>query len=331
VLISVPCNNCGSTDAITMFAAGVAQRYQIVRCTRCRLMYVSPRQQEPEHVLISQHVIEQSTERDKQEKMRRIEKERLQVRDYRTTRRTLNALYPRRGTLLEIGSGFGFLLAAFKADGWTVTGVDPNREACDVANSVNGVEANSGTLEDMGFPDRSFDVVIMNHVIEHLPDPRATLNEIHRVLKDGGHLMIETPRYDTLMFRILGRRERSLSCEGHVYFFTNSSLRTCYEAAGFRLVEHRCVGRSLTLNRLAYNLGVMSKSPRFQHMADAVTRWLRLNRMSVYLNMRDMQRVCVQKVPEVIPRSSAKAASLPGKAPQVRVDADGDEIMTVAP
>jgi hypothetical protein len=143
--------------------------------------------------------------------------------------------------------------------------------------------------------------------------------------------MIETPRYDTLMFRILGRRERSLSCEGHVYFFTNSSLRTCYEAAGFRLVEHRCVGRSLTLNRLAYNLGVMSKSPRFQHMADAVTRWLRLNRMSVYLNMRDMQRVCVQKVPEVIPRSSAKAASLPGKAPQVRVDADGDEIMTVAP
>ena len=341
MLITVPCNNCGSSENVVAFPAGAAQRYQIVRCAQCQLMYVSPRQQEPEHALIFQHVTEQSTEQDRQETKRRIEKERLQVRDYHATRRNLNKLYPLRGTLLEIGSGFGFLLATFKADGWKVTGVDPNREACALARTVNQVDATGGTLETMKFPDRSFDVVIMNHVIEHLPDPLMTLKEIHRVLKDGGHLLIETPRYDTLMFRLLGRRERSLSCEGHVYFFTNDSLRKCYETAGFRIVEHRCVGRSLTLNRLAYNFGVMSKSPRFQHMADAVTRALRLYRASIYLNVRDMQRVCVQKVPQTTYQMPREDAGLHGKyagvgsthpgAAEICTSDRGDTAVAIAP
>ena len=65
----------------------------------------------------------------------------------------------------------------------------------------------------------------MLHVIEHVPDPVGTLREIWRILKPGGHLILETPRYDTAMFWLLGRRERSLSCDGHIFFFTNESLR----------------------------------------------------------------------------------------------------------
>jgi hypothetical protein len=88
---------------------------------------------------------------------------------------------------------------------------------------------------------------------------------------------------------------RCLSGEGHVYFFTTDSLRRTYEAAGFQLVDYRPVGRSLTLNRLAYNFGVMSKSRQLQTVFDSTSRLLRLNKLSIYINARDMQRVCVQR------------------------------------
>ena len=52
---SVPCNYCGIDDATVVFAAGVAQLNQIVRCNRCGLMYASPRAKEPDHIEIAQY------------------------------------------------------------------------------------------------------------------------------------------------------------------------------------------------------------------------------------------------------------------------------------
>src|SRR5208283_2253979 len=94
----------------------------------------------------------------------------------------------------------------------------------------------------------------------------------------------------------LGRRERSVSCAGHIYFFTTQSLRNLYEAAGFSTVKLDYVGRSLTLERLFYNIGVMTKSTRVKNSLSRIPERLGLRRLKLYLNFRDMQRVCVRKV-----------------------------------
>jgi hypothetical protein len=67
-------------------------------------------------------------------------------------------------------------------------------------------------------------------------------------------LVLETPRYDTLMFKLLRHRERSMRCDGHVYFFTTSSLEACVRLAGFSVLKREYVGRSLTLQRLLWNI-----------------------------------------------------------------------------
>jgi SAM-dependent methyltransferase len=302
---TVPCNYCGVDDPTVVFRAGEAQLAQVVRCNRCGLMYASPRAKEPDHV----ELISARTKPPFRESDSRYQKEMLQVRDYRRTHALLDQLYPRRGRLLEVGSSLGFLLDDFRRDGWDVLGVDPNSEACRIARERLGLPVVNAILEQAGVDDASCDVVLLNHVIEHLDDPLRTLREVNRVLKPGGHFVIETPRYDTLMFKLLGRRERSISCDGHIFFFTNRTLRNLYEAAGFETVRLDCVGRSLTVDRLVWNLGVVSKSERAARALGKLSEGLKLDQRHLYVNLRDMQRVCVRKVAPVQARPRAADAA----------------------
>lgn len=289
----VSCNLCQVDDTTVVFEGGVAQINQVVRCNRCGLLYASPRK-DADHVEIAAWAIDPSWDMAV-ERPQRYEKERLQVRDYARTRALLNGLYPERGKLVELGSSMGFLLGAFRQDGWNVLGIDPDPNACRYATERMGIAATVGTLECAGLPDESVDVFVMLHVIEHVPDPIRTMMEIHRILKPGGHLVLETPRYDTVIFKLLGKRERSIACDGHIFFFTTGTLRRLYERAGFELVQLDYVGRSLTLDRVAYNVGVISRSKTIQRVVGRVSRSLRLQNVSLRFNLRDMQRVCVRK------------------------------------
>lgn len=290
----VPCNLCGADDADVLFKAGVAQHNQIVKCRHCGLMYSNPRNRPADQELVKD--FDPNVTRDAEAyDPSRFDKERMQVRDYDDTRAYLKRLYPQRGKLIELGCGMGFLLKAFNDDGWDVTGIEPDRGFCDFIETHQGVKALPTILENSGIPDNSVDVVVFLHVVEHVPDPLATLQAIYRVLKPGGHLVLETPRYDSLMFSLLGKRERSLSCDGHIYFFTTDTLRKLTEKAGFIYQQLRYVGRSLSLDRLAWNVGVMSKSKAVKDTLAKLSHAAHFEKLHFRLNMRDMQRIVVQK------------------------------------
>ncbi len=292
---SLGCNLCGSTHFSVLFDAGVAQVNRIVKCSGCGLMYANPHQRPPDVDLIKEWDAAWVLEHTRTTSRWRLEKESLQVRDYRTTRRLLAEKFPARGTLVEIGSGLGCLLNFFEEDGWNTIGIEPNAGLCLFAQQQFQLTVLRGTVFDAKLQSASADVVTMIHVIEHVPDPMAIFREVHRVLRPGGWFVVETPRYDTLMFRIFGRRERSLSCDGHIYFFTADTLARMATTAGFKIVRTDYVGRSLTLDRLAYNLGVMTKSSAAQRGLDWISRLMRLNQRAVTLNLRDMQRVYLER------------------------------------
>jgi 2-polyprenyl-3-methyl-5-hydroxy-6-metoxy-1,4-benzoquinol methylase len=286
---------CGADDYEILFKAGEAQVNQVVQCRHCSLMYANPRSQEADVVLIKQYDPKVVLEKVAAANKWREEKETLQVRDYRDTRAYLSQLFPQRGSLIEVGSGLGYLLEFFRQDGWSPFGVEPSAGLCSYAESRFGIRTFAGTLEEAQLPEASAEVVTMIHVIEHVPDPLAVLREIHRVLKPGGCLVLETPRYDSLMFRLLGKRERSLSCDGHIYFFTTPTLEAMARSAGFTVLKNDIVGRSLTFARLIYNIGVISKSQRVRRGLDWVSKKLGLNKATLSLNMRDMQRLYLAK------------------------------------
>jgi SAM-dependent methyltransferase len=232
--------------------------------------------------------------------------------DYEPVGLDLRKLLPRGKALLEVGCHAGVLLDRFRGQGWSVSGVEPDGRAANFARSHYGLDVRASTLEDAGYDPATFDAVVMLHVIEHLDDPAGTVETIARVLRPRGFLVVETPVYDTLMYRVLGRRERSLSCDGHIVFYTGRTLAALLERCGFEIVAQRRVGRTVSLGRLLWNIGVMSKSKTVQRITERVSNTLGLiHRGRLYLNTRDMVRVFARKIASV-----AETATVIGELPR---------------
>ena len=289
---SANCNNCGAYAREVVFAAGVAQKHQIVRCLDCGLMYAHPKAAPNLASYVAAGETGDAVSLEDREVMRSFDK----LQDYEPVGLELRRLMPGGKTLLEVGCHAGVLLERFRHQGWSVSGVEPDASAARFARSHYGLDVRASTLEDAGYERSSFDAVVMLHVIEHLDDPAATLRAAARVLRPHGWLVIETPVYDTLMYRLLGRRERSLSCDGHIVFYTGRTLAALVAKCGFELVSQRRVGRTVSLGRLLWNIGVMSKSPALQRSVEKLSSAAGLRRRArLYLNMRDMIRVFVRK------------------------------------
>ena len=99
------------------------------------------------------------------------------------------------------------------------------------------------------FPDGAFDCVICSEVIEHVPEEGGRLiDELTRVLKPGGILVLGTPDYDRYEWLILEWFYRRLApgayADEHVTHYTRKTLTEALEARAYEIVDHAYVGRA---------------------------------------------------------------------------------------
>ncbi|HEU4716711.1 MAG TPA: class I SAM-dependent methyltransferase [Bacteroidia bacterium] len=94
----------------------------------------------------------------------------------------------RHDRIIDVGCGKGFLLKLLKENGYTdISGCDIIREMKD-----DSIPFTEGKIEQLPFPDKSFDVVICNHTIEHITDSRKAIAELKRIARKK--IIITTPR-----------------------------------------------------------------------------------------------------------------------------------------
>ena len=146
--------------------------------------------------------------------------------------RHLRSPAPDRNRLLDLGCGAGDFLERAKLLGWRAEGVDFDPQAVAAARA-RGLEAREGSIDSYADTCGEFDVVTCNHVIEHVYDPVQMISAIHRLLKPGGLLWIETPNVCSAGHELFGRAWRGLEAPRHIALFSHHALVDTLQKAGF--------------------------------------------------------------------------------------------------
>lgn len=140
-----------------------------------------------------------------------------------------------KGTrLLDIGCSWGFLLVQAREFGFDVRGVEISAPNAQRARAEFGLDVFNGQLEDARFANESFDVVAAIHSFEHLPDPRKSLREVRRIIREGGLFLIIVPNYDSYLRKHLHEEWEWLTPRDHYFHFSRCVLEAELNAAGFR-------------------------------------------------------------------------------------------------
>jgi len=141
------------------------------------------------------------------------------------------------GRWLDIGCGPGFLLSQAEAQGWKGVGIDPSPFAADFArNMFNLTNVHTASIEDANFEDELYDVISMQHVIEHFFYPLDIMRKIITWLKPGGYLYLETPDIGSSIARHTGLQWEHIKLPEHVVYFSESTLRHLFRQLNFKIV-----------------------------------------------------------------------------------------------
>jgi len=142
------------------------------------------------------------------------------------------------GKLLDIGCGAGVFLGFALEGGWQVCGLEPDEQAAQASSLDDGV-ISIGGLPDTGFPDAQFDAILLNHVIEHVHEPREALLEVMRLLRAGGQATVITPSLSSWSHAIYNRNWRGLEPPRHLALFNRPAIERLCRQIGFRTVEFK--------------------------------------------------------------------------------------------
>ena len=203
----IACPVCGSSNSALWFEK---DWFRHVRCRDCSMVYMNPRMnQAATHSFYNSNVnaIYNETKFDQVSSSTNL--------DDQLNLNNLNLLDQIRkgekGMLLEIGSAKGFFLSKAREAGYNIYGLELNRTNYEYSRRQLGDTILDKDLLEAQFEQGKFDVVYMRDVIEHIPDPRAFLGEVNRILKPGGMVFLDTHNVDGWIYKIA--RER------HTVFF----------------------------------------------------------------------------------------------------------------
>lgn len=300
----IPCNLCGSTEyrvhlpstlppeddpdawkAYRCTHPGYGVHSRIVTCATCGFVFANPR---PPARSIAENYETLEDPVYLKEKEARVRTFEVHMERFETF------AGPGEGRcLLDVGAYIGVFVEVANRAGWQAAGLEPSHWGVEQMHAF-GLEGVQGRLPDdeekLGVG--TFDAVTMWDVIEHVTEPKETLESAYNLLRPGGWIAVHTMDIDSLFSRIMGKRW-PWYMEMHIYYFSRRTLAKMLEDVGFEVAMVKPQGRYLHLGYLTTRLEAYS--PFLANLILKTARLVGLEDWAVPLNFGDLVTAYARK------------------------------------
>lgn len=241
---NAPCLLCGDSRREVLIRK---DNWHVYRCSSCGLGFLDPLPSEPEiaSLYMQDYFADQydkGVEPDTPDFAKRLRLEGHRIRFFKGLKR--------EGSVLDVGCGNGYFLAACRERGYQATGLDLSEWAVNYVRETLGIACLSGPLDSVDLAGQVFDVITLWHVLEHTRDPRKTIITVGSWLQKNGILVLEVPNYEGTDAQRLREDWVGWQIPYHFYHFTPETLIRLLDVCGFRVIKKKTYHSEVVKQRL---------------------------------------------------------------------------------
>lgn len=259
------CQLCGSGERTLKFQDGP---FRVLTCAGCGLIYVTPRLQ-GQALLDVYDASYWNSQNPKQRGYADYAAEgALYLKTFQKRMALVSRWLPPQARILDVGCAAGYFLRIAQQHGHDVHGVELSAAIAVEAQQALGQDrVHVGTLAEAmrgkDYAERSFDLVTLWDVIEHIPTPQEVLQQVRTLIKPGGRLLLETQNVASRWARLLGRRWHHYKHDEHLFHFDPRTIRRLLDECGFRVLEigSAYAGKYVSFAFLAERAGRLGRVP----------------------------------------------------------------------
>lgn len=232
------CPWCGSENAqlhIELKDLFLTQEpFKILECKDCGLLYTTPRPNKDE---IGKYYKSDEYYSHQENKEGFIPKVYEKVKSINLKNKyTIATEKTRKGKILDIGCGVGDFLHTMEQHGWKGTGVEPSEEAKAIAKKRIKAQLLSSE-EQENLTEGSFDVITMWHVLEHVDALRWQIQQLYRLCKPGGRIIIALPNYKSYDGQYYKAAWAAYDVPRHLNHFNEETIIKIFEESHLKHIK----------------------------------------------------------------------------------------------
>lgn len=285
---------CGGTAArpVDTFVVG-EEHFTLVRCEDCGVCALHP---QPSDAQLNTYYAPEYYGASRRKFIKPIA---MLVSFLQGGRARFTARYvPAGGRVLDVGCGNGGFLMQLKAKGFQVEGTEWSAQSAARIPRESGITVHVGDLLSLDLPEHQCDLITLWHVFEHLRDPHATLQAIHRLLKPDGTLILSLPNVESWQAQRFGAAWFHHDPPRHLFAFGVRSLTRLLQQDGFAVT--RVSTWSLEQNPYGFIQSWLNTRPRMFPRDQAYSTLKGLKTASGWSRLRDLTLVSMLTIPALL-------------------------------